>query len=1014
LLSAVALGADAAAGEGGAQDPSLAAFVATHGCVECHGAGREGVEAHGLVEGRDGGAVARAAFDARRAPRLAGASPVGARVRQPWLRAFLADPRAVHPGGHHPHQLAGLEGALRDEVAADLTAFLAGAVNPESEPVRLAAGDLEHGRRLFHSVGCVACHGPQELLEDLEWTLLDWQLFEAGETAAPSLPDLALEGDIALPPDLAAKYTLGSLAQFLGDPLAVRPSGHMPDLQLDASAARDVAAYLLRTEVLGEDGRFALAPGLLLRAESLPERGSLDAESPDDLPPPTARRLRVVKTVDVRHGPTATRFALRYEGLLRAPRAGVYTFYLTSDDGSWLDVDGARVIDNGGDHSSATESGEVELTEGDHRLELVMYENRGGAALKLEWQGPGLRRGSLSQRALQHAVLEYPGFGPATTTSAAAGITRAGDPARGREAFVALGCVTCHGDVDATPFAQTLDKRWAAPERCLATEEEEGARWVVPAEMFEALTALVAPRSDAGAGALAALATELCASPATRVALRFETRSCLRCHQRGDLGGVASERRGFFRGAAGADLGDEGRLPPHLTRIGHKLETEGLRAALDATARVRPYLETRMPRFGLENIGDLAEDLGNLDRGSSEAVEAERVSPSTAGRDLALGRRLAGNQGGLGCVQCHDFLGTPSLGVRAVDLGTMHARLRWPWFRELLLDPSAVNMNTRMTAVFVDGVSPVHDVFGGDAEQQIAALWSYLAQGEAMAPPPGARSGDAEYEIEPIDRVRMVGVFLRDVSPRVLCVGTPEGVHAAFDLQNGRLAEAWRGRFLNVRGTWEGRAGKLERAPTDDVLRLPEGPVCTCLESRDARWPATYAPRITRRTPPLDGAPPSRAVPIAFEHEAFGGTVQEMFWPEASALRESSRPAASAGRESLRADVADADVAHADVADALGRQVTFTTRGALPTGLAVLLARGAAIEADGQGAWRVLDTNGAQLHRVVHLTSRDAVSPQLELVQVRDEVTDEMADELRALPGASVEGRFVVTWRVEW
>ena len=79
-----------------------------------------------------------------------------------------------------------------------------------------------------------------------------------------------------------------------------------------------------------------------------------------------------------------------------------------------------------------------------------------------------------------------------------------------------------------------------------------------------------------------------------------------------------------------------------------------------------------------------------------------------------------------------------------------------------------------------------------------------------MAPPPGLETGPWAFEVDAGRGAADGAVFMSDVSPRVLCVGTPEGVHFAFDERARRLAKLWRGRFMNVIGTWKGRAGALE------------------------------------------------------------------------------------------------------------------------------------------------------------------------------------------------------------
>jgi hypothetical protein len=90
---------------------------------------------------------------------------------------------------------------------------------------------------------------------------------------------------------------------------------------------------------------------------------------------------------------------------------------------------------------------------------------------------------------------------------------------------------------------------------------------------------------------------------------------------------------------------------------------------------------------------------------------------------------------------------------------------------------------------------------------------------------------------------------MEGVSPRTIAVGLPERVHYAFDVEHSRLAKAWRGRFLDARGTWHARAGQLERPAGEDVIEFPQGPVIAILPSRDAPWPLDErADRVLGRT----------------------------------------------------------------------------------------------------------------------------------------------------------------------
>ena len=74
-------------------------------------------------------------------------------------------------------------------------------------------------------------------------------------------------------------------------------------------------------------------------------------------------------------------FSVTWDGYLYVPSADTYTFYLNSDDGSFMDLDGtANFINNGGDHSAREYTESVTLSEGYHHVVVRMYEN-GGTAL---------------------------------------------------------------------------------------------------------------------------------------------------------------------------------------------------------------------------------------------------------------------------------------------------------------------------------------------------------------------------------------------------------------------------------------------------------------------------------------------------------------------------------------------------------------------------------------------------------------------------------------------------------
>ncbi|MBL8724925.1 MAG: alpha-L-fucosidase [Planctomycetes bacterium] len=96
------------------------------------------------------------------------------------------------------------------------------------------------------------------------------------------------------------------------------------------------------------------------------------------------------------------RVALRYRGFLDVPVDDVYRLALTSDDGSVLWLDGSALVDNNGLHGAVTATGTRALAKGLHPLELVWFNQTGGAELRLSWARPGGKLEAVPAAALRH------------------------------------------------------------------------------------------------------------------------------------------------------------------------------------------------------------------------------------------------------------------------------------------------------------------------------------------------------------------------------------------------------------------------------------------------------------------------------------------------------------------------------------------------------------------------------------------------------------------------------------
>ncbi len=81
----------------------------------------------------------------------------------------------------------------------------------------------------------------------------------------------------------------------------------------------------------------------------------------------------------------APSFALRYTGYINVPQTGIYSFYLTCDDGGVLTIANKVTVDNDGLHSATQKSGQIALQKGEHPFKLDFIEGGGGFTLQLKY-----------------------------------------------------------------------------------------------------------------------------------------------------------------------------------------------------------------------------------------------------------------------------------------------------------------------------------------------------------------------------------------------------------------------------------------------------------------------------------------------------------------------------------------------------------------------------------------------------------------------------------------------------
>jgi cytochrome c2 len=709
---------------------------------------------------------------------------VGSRVKPQYLLKFLADPQATKPGTTMPHVLAGVPEGERAKTVEALVHFLAttGTVK-HANPMRQ---HVSRGEALYHAIGCLACHDPRR------------------EVAAAPLPTSIALGTPS------RKYTLPGLTQFLENPLAVRPGGRMPHLNLTAADARDIASFLMNDLDIASGLQYSYYEGSW---EKLPDFGKLTPKTVGD-----------ATNFDVSVTPRKDNFALRFDGTIRLDKDGEYLFLIGSDDGSRLVIDEKEIISNDGIHPFQQKRKKVKMTAGIHTVAVEYFEQAGEEVLQVDFEGPGQ-----PQMPLASLIV-------ATKTSGAAIPPEefkvdAALAAKGKEYFATLGCASCHSLkvggqlVASTKVAPSLAAR-KGQGGCLDDTRAKTPRYALSPRQKTTLAAAIAHARQPPKALSAEQSVE-------RMLIRF---NCTACHDRNQLGSVELARNPHFQSDM-PEMGDEGRIPPSLTGVGAKLNPQWLRTVLAEGAKDRPYMFTRMPKFGIENVGELITAL--------EAADAALVRPDPKlnvddndKKFKAVGRRLVGAQG-FSCIKCHTFADKRSTGIQALSLTTMTRRLRRDWFHHYLANPQEYRPGTRMPTPFANGQSTLPDILGGSVEMQTRAIWDYLADGDRAILPIGLVTG--QIELIAFDEAVVYRNFIEGASPRAIGVGYPAKLNLAFDANEMRLAMIWHGAFIDAAKHWTGRGAGFEKPLGDNILQLPTGMPFAQLDGSQAPWPGAAA-----------------------------------------------------------------------------------------------------------------------------------------------------------------------------
>jgi len=204
-------------------------------------------------------------------------------------------------------------------------------------------------------------------------------------------------------------------------------------------------------------------------------------------------------------------------------------------------------------------------------------------------------------------------------------------------------------------------------------------------------------------------------------------RNCVGCHIIEDDGGD------FLKLVADSSLG-----PPRLTPEGARVQQDWLYAFIKGPIQIRPWLDVRMPTFGLDdaNVNGVIHYFGAISNNNEPFRTYQAAKEDPAGK--ALFEKLQ-------CQKCHVLGAIPKdqpTANLAPDLRMVYDRLNPDWLKPWLKDPASFLPGTRMTQFWPDYPKSPYPDMGGDADAQMNAVIAHLLSLRG-GPSPKRASGSA-------------------------------------------------------------------------------------------------------------------------------------------------------------------------------------------------------------------------------------------------------------------------------
>ncbi len=122
----------------------------------------------------------------------------------------------------------------------------------------------------------------------------------------------------------------------------------------------------------------------------------------DELEKFTPKKIGVTPNFSIEERDNDGLFGFIYSGYIKIPKDGVYTFFLSTNDGGVLYMDGRRFIDKDGPGTSTPLSRTVNLKAGTYKIGEKYFQMGGGFSNTISWKGPGIKKEVIPPSVLFH------------------------------------------------------------------------------------------------------------------------------------------------------------------------------------------------------------------------------------------------------------------------------------------------------------------------------------------------------------------------------------------------------------------------------------------------------------------------------------------------------------------------------------------------------------------------------------------------------------------------------------